>query len=46
MRRNIDAAIVTAEDVGVAKDNVRPSLDPAQVENLRQYAEKRGPEGL
>ena len=42
MRRNIDAAIVTAEDVGVAQDKVRPSLDPAQVENLRQYAEKRG----
>ena len=42
MRRNIDAAIVTAEDVAVARDKVRPSLDPAQVENLRQYAEKRG----
>jgi transitional endoplasmic reticulum ATPase len=26
----------------VAQDKVRPSLDPAQVENLRQYAEKRG----
>jgi transitional endoplasmic reticulum ATPase len=42
MRRNIDAAIVTADDVGVAQDKVRPSLDPIQVENLRQYAEKRG----
>jgi transitional endoplasmic reticulum ATPase len=42
MRRNIDAAIVTAEDVGAAQDKVRPSLDPAQVENLRQYADKRG----
>lgn len=42
MRRNIDAATVTADDVAVARDKVRPSLDPAQVENLRQYAEKRG----
>jgi transitional endoplasmic reticulum ATPase len=42
MRRNIDAATVTADDMGVARDKVRPSLDPAQVENLRQYAEKRG----
>ncbi len=42
MRRNIDAATVTADDVAVARDKVRPSLDPAQVENLRQYADKRG----
>jgi transitional endoplasmic reticulum ATPase len=42
MRRNIDAATVTADDVAAARDKVRPSLDPEQVENLRQYADKRG----
>ena len=42
MRRNIDAATVTAEDVASARAKVRPSLDPDQVENLRQYADKRG----
>lgn len=42
MRRNIDAATVTADDVSMAGDKVRPSLDPDQVENLRQYADKRG----
>ncbi|MDL9936987.1 AAA family ATPase [Gordonia sp. ABSL1-1] len=41
MRRNIDAATVTAEDVATARDRVRPSLDAAQVENLRAYAERR-----
>ncbi|MFW0794168.1 AAA family ATPase [Gordonia sp. CPCC 205515] len=41
MRRDIDAATVTAEDVTVARDRVRPSLDAAQVENLRSYAERR-----
>src|SRR3546814_18784026 len=35
MRRNIDAAIVTAEDVGVAQAKVRPSLDPARSEERR-----------
>ncbi|MDF2583395.1 MAG: ATPase [Mycobacterium sp.] len=41
MRRSIDAADVTAEDVAKARDNVRPSLDPAQVESLRAFAEGR-----
>ena len=41
MRRDIDAAEVTAEDVARARDAVRPSLDPDQVENLRQYADRR-----
>lgn len=41
MRRNVDAAVVTAEDVAVARDKVRPSLDPVQVEHLRAYAEGR-----
>ncbi|MBX9920025.1 MAG: AAA family ATPase, partial [Mycolicibacterium frederiksbergense] len=41
MRRSIDAADVTAEDVAKARENVRPSLDPAQVESLRAFAEGR-----
>jgi transitional endoplasmic reticulum ATPase len=41
MRRSIDAADVTAEDVARARENVRPSLDPAQVESLRAFAEGR-----
>ncbi|MBB1013600.1 AAA family ATPase, partial [Dietzia kunjamensis] len=41
MRRDIDAAEVTAEDVARARRAVRPSLDPVQVEDLRQYAERR-----
>ena len=41
MRRDIDAAEVTAEDVARARDAVKPSLDPGQVENLRQYADRR-----
>lgn len=41
MRRSIDAADVTAADVATAKDNVRPSLDPAQVESLRAFATER-----
>lgn len=41
MRRSIDAADVTAEDVAKARQNVRPSLDPAQVESLRAFAEGR-----
>lgn len=41
MRRSIDAADVTAEDVANARENVRPSLDPAQVESLRAFAEGR-----
>jgi transitional endoplasmic reticulum ATPase len=38
MRRSIDAADVTAADVAKARENVRPSLDPAQVESLREFA--------
>ncbi len=41
MRRSIDAADVTAADVATAKNNVRPSLDPAQVESLRVFAADR-----
>ncbi|MBD0861580.1 AAA family ATPase [Gordonia sp. zg691] len=41
MRRDIDAAAVTAVDVEEARRRVRPSLDAAQVENLRAYADKR-----
>lgn len=41
MRRSIDAADVTAEDVAKARENVRPSLDPGQVESLRAFAEGR-----
>ncbi len=38
MRRSIDAADVTAEDVAKARDAVRPSLDPVQIESLRAFA--------
>ena len=41
MRRNIEAATVTADDVVDARARVRPSLDAAQVENLRAYAQRR-----
>ncbi|MGW0039115.1 AAA family ATPase [Gordonia sp. NPDC003376] len=41
MRRNIDAATVTADDIADARTRVRPSLEAAQVENLRAYAERR-----
>ena len=41
MRRSIDAADVTAEDVAKAREAVRPSLDPAQVESLRAFAAGR-----
>jgi transitional endoplasmic reticulum ATPase len=41
MRRSIDAADVTAADVATARENVRPSLDPVQVESLRAFAEAR-----
>nr|WP_206037997.1 AAA family ATPase [Rhodococcus sp. HNM0569] len=40
MRRSIDAAAVTSADVDVARENVRPSLDAAQVEHLREYADR------
>jgi SpoVK/Ycf46/Vps4 family AAA+-type ATPase len=41
MRRSIDAADVTAADVAKARETVRPSLDPAQVESLREFAAGR-----
>ena len=41
MRRSIDAADVTAADVAAARETVRPSLDPVQVESLRAFAEGR-----
>lgn len=41
MRRSIDAADVTAADVAKARETVRPSLDPAQVQSLREFAEGR-----
>ncbi|MGN2635538.1 AAA family ATPase [Nocardia takedensis] len=42
MRRDVDAADVSAADVAAARAAVRPSLDRAQVESLRAYADKRG----
>ncbi|HTM86262.1 MAG TPA: AAA family ATPase, partial [Mycobacterium sp.] len=41
MRRDIDAADVTTADVAAARENIRPSLDPAQVDALRSFADKR-----
>lgn len=41
MRRSIDAADVTGADVARARETVRPSLDPVQVESLRAFAETR-----
>ncbi|MGN7778070.1 AAA family ATPase [Mycolicibacterium sp. 22603] len=41
MRRSIDAADVTAADVATARENVRPSLDPEQVDSLRAFADGR-----
>lgn len=38
MRRSIDAADVTAADVAAAREKVRPSLDPVQVDTLRAFA--------
>ncbi|MBY4381704.1 AAA family ATPase [Rhodococcus fascians] len=37
MRRSMDAADVTAEDVATARATVKPSLDPEQVAHLRAY---------
>ena len=42
MRRSIDAADVTAADVAAARETVRPSLDPVQVEALRSFADNHG----
>ncbi|MGB3476550.1 MAG: AAA family ATPase [Mycobacterium sp.] len=41
MRRSIDAADVTVADIAAARENVRPSLDPAQVDALRSFADNR-----
>ena len=41
MRRSIDAADVTAADVEAARQTVRPSLDPIQVESLRAFSAAR-----
>lgn len=41
MRRSIDAAAVTADDVAKARETVRPSLDPVQVESLREFSAAR-----
>ncbi len=41
MRRDIDAAVVTADDVASARKAVRPSLDPGQVADLQAYADRR-----
>ena len=38
MRRSIDATDVTAADLAAARNTVRPSLDPTQVESLRAFA--------
>ncbi|WP_159841345.1 AAA family ATPase [Nocardia sp. CY41] len=42
MRRDVHAADVTGADVLAAQTVVRPSLDPAQIDTLRRYAESRG----
>jgi transitional endoplasmic reticulum ATPase len=41
MRRSIDAADVTMADVEKARETVRPSLDPVQVEALKAFSEGR-----
>jgi transitional endoplasmic reticulum ATPase len=41
MRRSIDAADVTGADVAKARDTVRPSLNPVDVESLRAFAAGR-----
>jgi transitional endoplasmic reticulum ATPase len=38
MRRSIDATDVTAADLAAAREAVRPSLDPLQVDSLRAFA--------
>ena len=39
MRRSIDATDVTAADIAAARQIVRPSLDPTQLQALRAFAE-------
>jgi transitional endoplasmic reticulum ATPase len=41
MRRSIDAADVTGADVAKARDTVRPSLNPVDVESLRAFSAAR-----
>ncbi|HEY2089073.1 MAG TPA: AAA family ATPase [Mycobacterium sp.] len=41
MRRSVDAAEITAADVATARENVHPSLDSAQLANLRAFAAER-----
>ncbi len=41
MRRSVDAAEITAADVASARENVHPSLDPAQLAALRAFAAER-----
>ena len=41
MRRDINTAAVSAADVEEARSRIRTSLDAAQVENLRAYAQRR-----
>jgi transitional endoplasmic reticulum ATPase len=41
MRRSVDAAEITAADVAAARENVHPSLDSAQLANLRAFAAER-----
>jgi transitional endoplasmic reticulum ATPase len=41
MRRSTDAAEITAADVAAARENVHPSLDPAQLASLRAFAAER-----
>ena len=41
MRRSVDAAEITADDVAAARENVHPSLDPAQLASLRAFATER-----
>ena len=41
MRRSVDAAEITAADVATARENVHPSLDSAQLADLRAFAADR-----
>jgi transitional endoplasmic reticulum ATPase len=41
MRRSVDAAEITTDDVAAARETVRPSLDPAQLASLRAFAAER-----
>ena len=41
MRESLDATVVTAAHLAAARENVRPSLDPAQLAALEAYAAGR-----